>query len=167
MNKLTSSDIQKFTCRFRLFFFLLLAYMFSLCNVKVHMWKYIQVILFEIDYAILYTNLYELFCQFKSWTNWVNSGKFILDNCWISCQVMAGMKKKLQDLIINYSPLTDKVQNRTYIQWLWVLWLILLPDRRMGRFPFLESLFSFRVSVSWFPNYPVHIIIIIIYIHKM
>ena len=29
------------------------------------------------------TNLDELFCQFISWTNWVNSGKF-MDNCWIS-----------------------------------------------------------------------------------
>ena len=32
-----------------------------------------QVILFEIDCAIFYTNLHELFCQFTSWTNWVNS----------------------------------------------------------------------------------------------
>ena len=41
----------------------------------------IQVILFEIDCAIFYTNLHELFCQFISWTNWVNSGKFMV-NCW-------------------------------------------------------------------------------------
>ena len=34
----------------------------------------IQVILFEIDCAIFYTNLHDLFCQFISWTNWVNSG---------------------------------------------------------------------------------------------
>ena len=34
----------------------------------------VQVILFEIDCAIFYTN--ELFSQFVSWTNWVNSGKF-------------------------------------------------------------------------------------------
>ena len=27
-----------------------------------------------------YTNLHELFCPFISWTNWVNSGKF-MDNC--------------------------------------------------------------------------------------
>ena len=59
----------------------------------------IQVILFEIDCAIFYTNLHELFCQFISWTNWVNSGKF-MDNCWISCQVMADMKKVYDDLII-------------------------------------------------------------------
>ena len=39
----------------------------------------LQVILFEIDCAILYTNLHELFCQFISWTNWVNSGKFIAE----------------------------------------------------------------------------------------
>ena len=52
--------------------------------------QYAQVILFEIDCAIFYTNLHELFCQFRSWTNWVNSGKF-MDNCWIWCQVMADM----------------------------------------------------------------------------
>ena len=59
----------------------------------------LQVILFEIDCAIFYTNLHELFCQFISWTNLVNSGKF-MDNCWISCQVMADMKKVYDDLII-------------------------------------------------------------------
>ena len=48
---------------------------------------------------IVYTNLHELFCQFISWTNWVNSGKF-MDNCWISCQVMADMKKVYDNLII-------------------------------------------------------------------
>ena len=48
------------------------------------------VILFEIDRAISYTNLHELFCQFISWTNWVNSCKF-MDNRRISCQVMADM----------------------------------------------------------------------------
>ena len=47
---------------------------------------------------IFYTNLHELFCQFKSWTNWVNSGKFV-DNCWISCQVMADMQKIYDDLM--------------------------------------------------------------------
>ena len=60
---------------------------------------YLQVILFEIDCAILYTNLHELFCQFIIWTNWVNSGKF-MDNCWISCQVMVDMEKFYGDLII-------------------------------------------------------------------
>ena len=43
--------------------------------------------------------LHELFCQFINWTNWINSGKFIV-NCWISCQVMADMKKVYDDLII-------------------------------------------------------------------
>ena len=57
----------------------------------------LQVILFEIDCAIFYTNLHELFCQFISWTNWANSGKF-MDNCWISCQVMADMKKVYNDV---------------------------------------------------------------------
>ena len=52
----------------------------------------LQVILFVIDYAIFYTNLHELFCQFISWTNWVNSGKF-MDNCWILCEVTADKKK--------------------------------------------------------------------------
>ena len=59
----------------------------------------LQVILFEINWGIFYTNLHELFCQFISWSNWVNSGKF-MDNCWISCQVMADMKKVYNDLII-------------------------------------------------------------------
>ena len=60
---------------------------------------WVKVILFEIDCAIFYTNLHELFCQFINWTNWVNSGKF-MDNCWISCQVMADMKKVYDYLII-------------------------------------------------------------------
>ena len=47
----------------------------------------------------LYTNLHEWFCQLISWTNWVNSGKF-MDNCWISCQVMADMEKVYDNLII-------------------------------------------------------------------
>ena len=48
-----------------------------------------------------YTNLPELFCQFISWTNWVNSGKSMY-NCWISCQVMADndMEKIYDNLII-------------------------------------------------------------------
>ena len=62
-------------------------------------WKLVQVILFEIDCEIVYTNLQELFCQFISWTNWVNSGKF-MDNCWISCQVIADMKNVYNHLII-------------------------------------------------------------------
>ena len=37
--------------------------------------------------------------SFISWTNWVNSGK-CMDNCWISCQVMADMNKVYDDLII-------------------------------------------------------------------
>ena len=41
---------------------------------------WVQVIFFEIDCAIVYTNLHELFCQFISQPNWVNSGKF-MDNC--------------------------------------------------------------------------------------
>ena len=52
----------------------------------------VQVILSEIDCAIFYTNLHKLFCQFISCKNPVNSGKF-MENCSISCQVMADMKK--------------------------------------------------------------------------
>ena len=59
----------------------------------------IQVIVFEIDCAIFYTNLHDLFCQFISWTKWVNSGKF-MDNSWISCQVMAEMENFYNNLII-------------------------------------------------------------------
>ena len=40
---------------------------------------------------LFYANLYGLFCQFVSWTNWVNSGRFMND-CWISCHVMVDMK---------------------------------------------------------------------------
>ena len=60
---------------------------------------------FEILYFLrsiaqfFYTNLHELFCQFISWTNWVNSGKS-MDNCWISCQVMADMENFYDDLMI-------------------------------------------------------------------
>ena len=61
--------------------------------------RYVQVILFEINCMIFYTNLHELVCQFIRWTNWVNSGKF-MDNGWISCQVMADMEKFYDDLII-------------------------------------------------------------------
>ena len=46
-----------------------------------------------------HTNLHELFCQFISLRNWVNSGKF-MDTCWISCQVMADMEKFYDDFII-------------------------------------------------------------------
>ena len=59
----------------------------------------LQVILFEIDCAIFYTNFHELFCQFISWTKFGNSGKS-LDNFWISCQGMADMEKFYDDLII-------------------------------------------------------------------
>ena len=50
-------------------------------------------------YLLKYT-LHKVFCQFISWKNCVNSGKF-MDNCWtISCQVMAYMKEVYIDLII-------------------------------------------------------------------
>ena len=62
-------------------------------------WSFVQFILFEIDCAIFYTNLHELFSQFISWTNWANSCKF-MDNWWISCQGLADMEKFYDDLII-------------------------------------------------------------------
>ena len=71
---------------------------FSTQSSDVKIWT-VQVILFETDCTIFYTNLHVLFCQFISWTNWVNSGK-LLDNCWILCQVMADMKKVYDYLII-------------------------------------------------------------------
>ena len=47
-----------------------------------------------------FTQIYmNCFFQFISWTNWVDSGKF-MDNCWISCQVMADVEKFYNDLII-------------------------------------------------------------------
>ena len=61
---------------------------------------FLQVILFEIDCAIFHTSLLELFRQFISWTIWVNSGKS-MDNCLISCQVMADMSKVYDDLMIS------------------------------------------------------------------
>ena len=73
----------------------------------------LQVILSEINCAIFCTNLHELFCQFISWTYWVNSGKF-MDNCWILCQVKADMKKGYDDLIII----------NLYSVFLWVSWYI-------------------------------------------
>ena len=59
----------------------------------------LQVILFNIDYTIVFTNLHKLFCQFINWTNWIKSGK-LMDYCWISCQNMADMKKVYDNLII-------------------------------------------------------------------
>ena len=37
--------------------------------------SFLQVILFEIDCAIFYTNLHEMFCQIIILTNWVNLWK--------------------------------------------------------------------------------------------
>ena len=68
-------------------------------SILCHIWKIVQVILFEIDCAIFYTNLHELFLSVHKLNKLVNSGKF-MDNCWISCQVMANMKKVYDDLII-------------------------------------------------------------------
>ena len=66
--------------------------------------------------------VHELFCQFISWKNWVTSGKF-MDNCCISCQVMADMEIFYNDLInINLYWLQGGVirkgsQNREIIQY--------------------------------------------------
>ena len=40
-----------------------------------------------------------MFCQFISWSNWVNSGKF-MDNGWTSRQIMAEKEIFYEDLII-------------------------------------------------------------------
>ena len=72
---------------------LYLSWSLDFCIVRI-----VQVILFKIDCAIFYTNLQELFFQFISWTNWVNSGKF-MGNSWISCQVMADMEKNCDNFI--------------------------------------------------------------------
>ena len=66
----------------------------------------IQVIFFKIDCPSFYSNLHELFCQFISWTNWVNAGK--------SCQVMADMKKVYDELIIINLYLQTFVQNHLH-----------------------------------------------------
>ena len=68
-------------------------------EVLVNSLEVVQVIVFDINCEIFFTNLHELFCQFLSWTNWVNSGKF-MDNCWIWCQVMADMKNVYNNLMI-------------------------------------------------------------------
>ena len=90
-----------------------------------HEFSGVQVILFEIVCPIFYTYLHELFCQFINWTNWVNSGKF-MDNCWISCQVMADMKKVYDDLtIINLYYLSKQflIQRAHYIVYSKIQWL--------------------------------------------
>ena len=64
--------------------------------------EFLQVIHFEIVCAIFYTNSHELFCQFISWTNWVNPGEF-MDNCWILCQGMRIIMpdiEKIYDVLI-------------------------------------------------------------------
>ena len=49
----------------------------------------------------------------------VNSGKF-LDNCWISCQDMAGMKKVCDDfIIINLQDMSLAVAVKNKQFWLW------------------------------------------------
>ena len=78
---------------------------------------------FEIDCAIFYANLHELFYQFISWTNWVNSGKF-MDNCWISCQVMAGIKKVYVHLIIINLKIENKfINQKPFLKKSWTLLL--------------------------------------------
>ena len=61
---------------------------------------FVQVILFEIDCAIFYANLHESFCQFITWTNWVNSGKFVDNYQAISRSSYGWYGKLYDDLII-------------------------------------------------------------------
>ena len=104
--------------------------------------EHLQVILFEIDCAIVYTNLHELFCQSNSWTNWVNSGKF-MDNCWKSCQVMPDMD---YHIIINlyYATLIEGVPLARYH-------LLPLKFRASPQYTFRAPHFDFRtVKFYWF-----------------
>ena len=105
----------------------------------------VQVILFEIDCAIFYTNLHELFRQFTSWTNWVNSGKF-MDNCWLSCQVMADMKKAYNDLIIinPYLEYLYFLTKRKLCTKSWARFLILWEVRKEGENLKNQTLYAFR-----------------------
>ena len=94
----------------------------------------LQVILFENDCAIFYTNLHELFCQFISSTNWVNCGKF-MNNCWKSSY--DEMKSVYNNLIIIdlyeifFLPPNQEiliVQSKSYtnvtLQMLWPHWVL-------------------------------------------
>ena len=63
---------------------------------KIRLWT--QLVLYRLFFlrsiAQFFMQIYmNFFRQFISWTMRVNSGK-LTDNCWISCQVMADMKKK-------------------------------------------------------------------------
>ena len=80
-------------------------------------WHLVQVILFEIDCTIFYINLQELICQFISWTNLVNSGTF-MDNCWISCQVTADMKKVYDNPMIINPYIAKSKQVRDFLKFL-------------------------------------------------
>ena len=57
-----------------------------------------------------------IFCQFISWTKWVNSGKF-MDNCWILCQIMADIKKVYDNLIINNLYQSWRFWTRQIVSW--------------------------------------------------
>ena len=104
----------------------------------------LQFILFEIGCTIFYTNLHKLLCQFINWTNWLNSSKF-MDNCWISCQIMADMKKVYNDLTsIN---LWSKAKEKTAIR----LNVLLLDQNLMKNFRKIGSSFLDRLCGIWSP----------------
>ena len=56
---------------------------------------------FNMKYRLFFLrSITQFFTQiYMSWTNLGHSGKF-MDNCWISCQIMADMKNVYDDLII-------------------------------------------------------------------
>ena len=82
-----SRGLYIFTPFWKTSFFHKILFLFMVSIQERVMMARVQVILFEIDCPIFYTNLHELFFQFISWTNWINSCKF-MDNCWISCKIM-------------------------------------------------------------------------------
>ena len=110
----------------------------------------VQVILFEIDCAIFYTNLHELFCQFISWTNWVNSGK-LMNNCWISCQVMADMKKVYDDLIIINLYNIDGPDDRfnSDLTWKWKIFKWIIENKVRENLISIKFRYSEKATKIW------------------
>ena len=93
--------------------------------------------------------LHKLFCQFISWTNWVNSGKF-MDNCWISCQVMADTKKVYTNfVIINlYSKIYGQLDEK-------IIPFCICPDGCVNFFQsqiVLPSIYNFGWCIEWWAS---------------
>ena len=77
--------------------------------------------------AQLFTQIYtNCFFRFIKWTNWVSYGKF-MDNCWISCQVMADMENFYDDLIIiNLYVMLQRLNQWSLSSGIWLIagWLV-------------------------------------------